>query len=73
MTWRIVETPPGQCVVLEWVEAGIAPFPRETDSGRSGGFGRMLIEEALPYSIGATTSYELGAAGLRCLISLPLR
>jgi len=72
VTWRIEGTSIDRCLALEWVERGISPLPRAADPGRSGGYGRMLIEEALRYSIGATTSYELGAEGLRCLISLPL-
>ena len=36
------------------------------------GFGRALIEGALPYSHGAETRYELDEMGLRCSIALPL-
>jgi len=56
-------------VVLEWMEDGIAVPP----GGRSGqgGYGRTLIEEALPYSLSAETSFDLGVNALRCVISLP--
>ena len=33
---------------------------------------RTLIEQALPYSLSAETSFELGGDTLRCVISLPL-
>lgn len=31
--------------------AGLASYPGEAGGGQSGGFGRVLIEEALPYSL----------------------
>lgn len=37
------------------------------------GFGRELIEEALPYSLGASTALAFRGGGIRCSISLPLR
>jgi two-component sensor histidine kinase len=36
------------------------------------GYGRELIERALPYQLMAQTSYELGADGVRCTIDVPL-
>jgi two-component system CheB/CheR fusion protein len=36
------------------------------------GFGRQLIEEALPYTHGARTRFELARSGVRCTIDLPL-
>ncbi|WP_198380571.1 hypothetical protein [Roseomonas sp. KE2513] len=53
-----------------WQEAGVA-IPGGTGL-RPGGFGRELIERALPYQLGARTSYELGADGVRCTIAAPL-
>lgn len=35
------------------------------------GYGRELIERALPYQLGAETTYELGDDGLRCTIEVP--
>jgi PAS domain S-box-containing protein len=71
VNWRIDETPPDRRLVLEWAEHGLAQLPRSADTGRSG-YGRALIEEALPYSLSAQTNFELSADGLRCRISLPL-
>lgn len=67
VTWRVEETPPDRRLVLEWIERGVAPCV----SGRNG-YGRMLIEEALPYSLGARTRFDLGTDGLSCSIDLPL-
>jgi two-component sensor histidine kinase len=70
VNWEIEGTAPARHVVLEWMERGAAP------SGGAGvqrhGYGRTLIEEALPYSLGAETRFELGADTLYCRISLPL-
>ncbi|MET0741851.1 MAG: PAS domain-containing protein [Microvirga sp.] len=57
---------------LEWIEDGIS----RRQSARKqpgGGYGRELIERALPYQLDARTSYHLGERGLRCTIDLPLK
>jgi len=36
------------------------------------GYGRELIERALPYQLNAETSYELTAEGVRCTIIVPV-
>jgi PAS domain-containing protein len=58
-------------LALEWVEDGIAR-QREEESPTRKGYGRELIERALPYSLGARTRFELSDAGVRCSIDLPL-
>jgi PAS domain S-box-containing protein len=68
--WRIEGTEQDGRVLLEWIEDGIAAV-LPTDSGRRS-YGRALIEEALPYSLSARTTYELDEDSLRCVISLPL-
>jgi len=52
-----------------WVERGVPVVP--TNPSRDG-FGRELIEEALPYRHGATTSLVFQGGGVRCSIRLPL-
>ncbi|KKC24801.1 hypothetical protein WP12_17580 [Sphingomonas sp. SRS2] len=59
----------GNALTLEWLESGVAiigaaPLRR--------GFGREFIEQALPYQIGATTSFDLRPGGLTCIITIPL-
>ena len=52
-----------------WNETGfgvISPTPRRV------GFGRQLIEEALPYQLEATTSFRLIPGGVECVILLPI-
>ncbi|WP_349792518.1 CheR family methyltransferase [Xanthomonas sp. WHRI 7064] len=58
-------------LVLSWIEEG-ASQQRRDDRDQAGGFGRRLIEKALPYSHGAQTRYELSDTRLECEIQLPL-
>jgi PAS domain S-box-containing protein len=71
VTWRIEGMPPDQQLVLEWIERGITSPAPPPDPKRSG-YGRTLIEEALPYSLSAETIFDLGPEGLYCRIRLPL-
>lgn len=69
ITWRIFETSGGPRLGLEWLEKNARPVrPRP----RRRGFGSTLIEQGLPYDLGAATSLEIGADGVRCAIELPL-
>lgn len=70
VTWRNEETPAKRQLVLEWVENVIARPPGAGSHRR--GYGRTLIEEALPYSLGAETRFALGPDTLHCRIGLPL-
>ena len=70
VTWQIEGMPPDRRLVLEWIERGIAS-PSEVAVARPSGYGRTLIEEALPYSLSAETEFHLGSDALHCLISLP--
>jgi PAS domain S-box-containing protein len=58
---------PDQWLVLEWLETGLTAHPTTAQRG----YGRELIEVALPYALGAQTSYELGPDRLVCVIELP--
>ena len=57
---------------VAWEETGV-PMPTfaEGQAERSG-YGRELIERALPYQLGAETRYELGPDGVRCSIVMPV-
>ena len=55
---------------VEWVESGVPLSPDAAHHGR--GYGRELIERALPYQLKAKTTYELTSDGVRCSISLPI-
>ncbi|WP_334656927.1 PAS domain S-box protein [Sphingomonas panaciterrae] len=56
---------------VSWHESGVV-MPHVNAPARGGGYGRELIERALPYQLGAKTSYELGADGVRCTITVPI-
>ncbi|MEB1550717.1 CheR family methyltransferase [Xanthomonas campestris pv. campestris] len=70
--WRVEtsENAPAR-LVLSWVEEG-ASLQQRSVRADAGGFGRRLIEKALPYSHGAQTRYELSDTRLECEIQLPL-
>ncbi len=58
-------------LTLEWVETGIPPPPDDWDP-MIRGYGRQLIERALPHALRATVRYELDRSGLRCNVGVPL-
>lgn len=70
--WRIHDTVAGEHrLELDWTESGVA-LPAPAPEGFRRGYGRRLIERALPYSLGARTTFTLDEHGLRCRIDLPL-
>ena len=56
---------------VEWRESGVV-MPQVSMQAHRSGYGRELIERALPYQLKAKTSYELGADGVRCTITVPI-
>ncbi|ACB26202.1 sensor histidine kinase [Methylobacterium radiotolerans] len=73
VTWRTYRADDGGGrLLVEWVEEGLVRGPELADAVPRGGYGRELIEHALPYALKATTSYELGATALHCSINIPL-
>lgn len=72
VTWRAArDDQGGGSLLIEWIEEGISR-PREERSPTRRGYGRELIERAMPYALNAKTRYELGETRLRCAIELPL-
>lgn len=73
VTWRTYTDGSGQRLALEWQENGL-DHQRQAQSPTTepGGYGRELIEQALPYVLQARTTYDLGPTGLCCTIDLPL-
>ena len=67
--WSLEERPDGPVLHFRWTEAGVSLV---TSAPRPSGFGRQLIEEALPYQLGARTCFQLRPGGLECTIELPL-
>jgi hypothetical protein len=65
---------------VDWRESGVPVLNGGPDTGSGGepawpsrrGYGRELIDRALPYQLKAKTSYELTPEGVRCTITLPV-
>lgn len=70
VSWRIMETAAGHRFALEWRETGGRPPSQEVSQRRS--YGRELLERALPYMLGGSTSFEHDAARLCWMIDVPL-
>lgn len=56
---------------IDWRESGVS-MPPEGAWPMGTGQGRELIERALPYQLGARTTYSLGADGVHCTIAIPV-
>jgi PAS domain S-box-containing protein len=67
--WDIEPRPDGEYVTLNWNESGVDLPARPAQRN---GYGRELIERALPYQLGARTKLEFAAGGVRCIISVPV-
>ena len=55
---------------VDWRESGVADMPVTGTAPRGGGYGRELIERALPYQLGARTSYVFEPDGVHCTIDI---
>ncbi|MBO1022637.1 PAS domain-containing protein [Methylobacterium sp. SD274] len=73
VTWRTYAGEEGERLVLEWRETGLEHvLEEEGPIAKAGGYGRELIERALPYVMQARTTYDLSSTDLHCTIDLPL-
>lgn len=59
--------------LLAGLPDGLPPQDHHKDPVAGSGYGRKLIEQALPYALNAKTTYEIHDDSLRCTIRLPLR
>ncbi len=71
VTWRICESEDGRRLLVDWVEEGLVRPSGAQDASLRGGYGRELIERALPYALKARTRYALSETTLQCTINLP--
>lgn len=70
VTWRLkTSSATGSWLQIVWRESGLVPIVPERERR---GYGRELIEYALPYQLGARTAFELLPVGVRCRIELPM-
>jgi two-component system CheB/CheR fusion protein len=68
--WQLRRTPEGcPCARLEWKESGV-PMGDSAGVDRRFGYGRELIERALPYQLGAKTALFFEPDGVRCTIEI---
>lgn len=69
--WEIVSRDDGPArLQVAWRESGVTNMPNATAAPKGGGYGRELIERALPYQLGARTSYAFTPDGVHCTIEL---
>ncbi|MCJ8517424.1 two-component sensor histidine kinase [Pseudorhizobium tarimense] len=70
--WRIEHEGDAPLLSLEWLETGVDDMPAVDAAPLGSGYGRELIERALPYQLKARTTYEMGEDGIRCTIRAPI-
>ncbi|GGE08471.1 hypothetical protein GCM10011390_29450 [Aureimonas endophytica] len=70
--WRVAVEDRQKRLVVDWRETGVADMPSAGAAPQGGGFGRQLIEKALPYQLKARTSYALQPDGVHCVLDLPV-
>lgn len=71
VSWATETAGDGSTMVrFRWVETGVAMV---SIAPRPSGFGRQLLEEALPYELDAAVSFQLKPGGLAFSLDFPLR
>jgi PAS domain S-box-containing protein len=70
--WHVSDNDDGthQRLHVDWRELGVSAV-QGSEAGHSG-YGRELIERALPYQLNARTQYEIGPDGVHCTIDVPI-
>ena len=66
--WRLTQDA-GPQLEISWIESGVAVMNSEP---KWTGFGRDLLERALPYDLDADTQLRFAPGGLHCRLSVPL-
>jgi two-component sensor histidine kinase len=69
VVWRIESRDSARMIVLSWKESGMSLSGTPERSG----YGRELIERALPYQLGADTRLDFESDGICCTIAVPLQ
>ena len=71
VSWDVREPTSGERrLFVDWNERGVSGMPQPGADPKGGGYGRELIERALPYQLAARTSYTLKADGVHCTIDV---
>ena len=71
VTWHVKQDAGRDRLMLDWHERGIEIRMEEVDRRRIG-FGRRLIEEALPYQLDAQTRLDFTPNEVRCSVAMEL-
>jgi len=73
ISWRVNKNPDGtgQRLNVDWRETGANTTGVSLTISHSG-YGRELIERALPYQLNARTLYGIGPDGVHCVIDVPI-
>jgi two-component system, chemotaxis family, CheB/CheR fusion protein len=72
VTWQTVDRTGTPHLELTWAESGVELDKQKGHLLRHG-FGRELLEHALPYQLDAKTRLELGKDGARFWLAIPIR
>lgn len=71
--WQVVEADTGgERLRVDWRESGVTDIPDDRAPARGGGYGRELIEKALPHQLGAATSFAFETDGVHCTIEVDI-
>ncbi|TNC65392.1 CheR family methyltransferase [Rubellimicrobium roseum] len=72
VTWDLTSPTGEHRLRVDWREDGVPLDLSPAGGPPPGGYGRRLIERALPHQLGAETTYELRPEGVRCTITVPV-
>jgi two-component sensor histidine kinase len=72
VTWQVLDPTGTPHLELTWAESGVELDEQKAHLLRRG-FGRELLEHALPYQLDAKTRLELGKDGLHFWLAIPLQ
>ena len=71
--WRVAETASAEPrLQVDWRESGVADMPDASAPALGSGYGRELIERALPYQLGCKTTYAFTPDGVHCTIDVAI-
>jgi PAS domain S-box-containing protein len=70
VTWAVSDRDGGRALALHWRETGVGVIDVQP---RRVGFGRRLLEKALPYELGALTTLRFAPGGLQATIEISLK
>jgi two-component system, chemotaxis family, CheB/CheR fusion protein len=71
VTWWVKRGAGSSRLMLDWHESGIEIRMEQAKTARVG-FGRRLIEEALPYQLDAKTKLQFAPNAVRCSVAMEL-